>query len=109
MLSHVFDGSRIRGKYWQVLINGTQRSIALTVTSTTTDACIGTHNKGSKSNEWTKYYHTALEAKLVLNNNIVVSLCVAPEPKSPTTAGLVCPHYAEYNGHTEEDDNMIIT
>jgi hypothetical protein len=24
MRSHVFDGSRVRGKYWQVLIDGTQ-------------------------------------------------------------------------------------
>jgi hypothetical protein len=70
--SPVFDDSRIRGKYWQVLIDGTP-IYSFGRHKYCSQCLYKIHNKGT-DNEWTEYYHTALEAKLVLNDNIVISL-----------------------------------
>lgn len=68
-----FENSKIRGKYWQILIDGTQ----LCNQSEPLDKrCLTkTHrNKGDGSIRYVEYYYYVLEAKLVVNNNIVISI-----------------------------------
>ncbi len=68
--SKAFDGARIRGKYWQVIIDGTQ----LHSSQKELDGGVyRVHNRG-KAEEYTEYYWYVLEAKLVLHPKIVVSI-----------------------------------
>ncbi len=68
--SKAFDGARIRGKYWQVIIDGTQ----LHSSRKELDGGVyRVHNRG-KAEEYTEYYWYVLEAKLVLHPKIVVSI-----------------------------------
>jgi hypothetical protein len=69
----VFKESRMRNRYWQILIDGSQLF--------TTDE---DHSKGSlfrtykdKDGNITKveYYYYVVEAKVLLNSNIVISIC----------------------------------
>ena len=69
----VFEKSRIRNRYWQILIDGSQLF--------TTDE---EHSKGAlfkvyKNKDGTikkvKYYYYVVEAKVLLNNEIVISIC----------------------------------
>lgn len=59
-----FEGNRVRGKYWQIIIDGTQldkRSL------------FRVHKRGTPE-EYTEYYYYVLEAKIVLQPDIVVSI-----------------------------------
>ncbi len=68
--SKAFDGARIRGKYWQVIIDGTQ----LHSSRQELDGGVyRVHNRG-KAEEYTEYCWYVLEAKLVLHPKIVVSI-----------------------------------
>jgi len=68
--SKAFDGAKIRGKYWQVIIDGTQ----LYSSQKKLDGGVyRVHNRG-KAEEYTEYYWYVLEAKLVLHPKIVVSI-----------------------------------
>jgi len=62
---------RIRGKYWQVVIDGTQ------LYSTREDldgkSLYWIHNRGSET-EYRENHYYVLEAKLVLHPGIIVSL-----------------------------------
>lgn len=68
-----FEDSRIRGKYWQILIDGTQ---LYNDTNPLDIRCLTkTHrNKEDGSIRYIEYYYYVLEAKLVVNNNIVISI-----------------------------------
>jgi len=66
-----FENSRIRNKYWQVVVDGTQ---LYSSDKRHCEHCLTrTHNKG-KENESVEYYHMVLEAKLVLFDDIVISI-----------------------------------
>ena len=69
--SGTFDGAKIRGKYWQILIDGT--GIVSSREELDGPYTFKVHNKGTDK-EYTEYFYYALEAKLVLGNDIVVSV-----------------------------------
>lgn len=66
-----FDDARIRGRYWQVILDGTQ---LLSSRNELPGHCLyRVHNRG-KENEYKEYYYYVLEAKLVLGENVVISI-----------------------------------
>ena len=69
--SRAFEAARIRGKYWQVLIDGTQLYRSRNPLDEKSLYCI--HQKGTEG-EYRENYYYVLEAKLVLHPAIVVSL-----------------------------------
>lgn len=68
-----FEDSRVRGKYWQILIDGTQ---LCNTTIPLDKRCLKkTHrNKEDGSIRYIEYYYYVLEAKLVVKDNIVISI-----------------------------------
>ena len=70
---NTFNDSRIRGKYWQILIDGTTLS---SFSHKHCDKCLFRRHKNKKG-EVTRveFYHCVLEAKLVLHENLVFSIC----------------------------------
>lgn len=69
--SKAFDGARIRGKFWQVLIDGS--GMVASRTKLDGNYIFRVYHKGMEQ-EYTEYEYYALEAKLVLADNIVVSV-----------------------------------
>ena len=69
--SRVFEGSRIRGKYWQVIVDGTQ--LESSRRELDPKSLYRIHRKGTPE-EYREYYYYVLEAKLVLRNDILVSI-----------------------------------
>lgn len=69
--SRVFEGARIRGKYWQVIVDGTQ--LTSSPRQLDGESLYRVHNRGEE-NEYTEYYYYVLEAKLYLHENIYVSI-----------------------------------
>lgn len=69
--SRAFEGARIRGKYWQVIVDGTQ--LASNTRQLDGESLYRVHNRG-KEDEYTEYYYYVLEAKLYLHKNIYVSI-----------------------------------
>lgn len=69
--SRAFEKARLRGKYWLVIIDGTQ----LYSSHEKLDGkCLHrVHNKGT-DREYTEYYYYVLEAKLMLHPGIYVSI-----------------------------------
>lgn len=68
--SRAFEDMRIRGKYWQVIIDGTQ--LYSTRKDLDEKSLYRTHQKGTE-NEYRENYYYVLEAKLVLHPEIIVS------------------------------------
>jgi hypothetical protein len=70
---NTFNDSRVRGKYWQVLIDGTT---ICSYNERHCEHCLFRRHKNKKG-EVTRieYYHSVLEAKLVLHENLVFSIC----------------------------------
>ena len=69
--SRAFENARIRGKYWQIIIDGTQLHSSQ---GELDGRCLyRIHNKGTPE-EYKESYYYVLEAKLVLHPNIVVSV-----------------------------------
>jgi hypothetical protein len=67
-----FEGSRIRGRYWQILVDGVH---LCTFKERHCPHCLTKTHKDKEGNpSRTEYYHYALEAKLVLNGDIVCSI-----------------------------------
>jgi len=70
---NTFKNSRVRGKYWQILIDGT------TLTSFPhkhCNKCLYRRYKNKKGEVTSvEFYHYVLEAKLVLHENLVFSIC----------------------------------
>jgi len=67
-----FEDNRIKGKYWQIIIDGTGW---VSFDYRHCEHCLSRTYKNDDGNEGkTVYYHYVLEAKLVLANNIVVSI-----------------------------------
>ena len=69
--SRVFEGMRIRGKYWQVIIDGTQ--ILSTRRELDGKCMYRIHNRGTPE-EYKESCYYVLEAKLVLHPEIIVSI-----------------------------------
>lgn len=69
--SRAFEGARIRRKYWQVIIDGTQ--IYSSRKELDEKSLYRVHNKGTET-EYTEHYYYVLEAKLVLHPDIIVSI-----------------------------------
>jgi hypothetical protein len=69
----IFNDSKIRGKYWQIIIDGTQ--LYSFHNQRHCDHCLTrTHRDKDKNITSIDYYHYILEAKIVFNNNIVISI-----------------------------------
>lgn len=66
-----FNDARIRGKYWQIIIDGTQ--IYSSRKELDGHYLYRVHNKGTEK-EYKEYYYYLLEAKLVLRDNVCVSI-----------------------------------
>ena len=69
--SRAFEDMRIRGKYWQIIIDGTQ--ICSTHGELDGRSLYRTHNRGTEK-EYRENYYYVLEAKLVLHPKILVSI-----------------------------------
>jgi hypothetical protein len=70
-----FYNSRIRGKYWQILIDGTELYNFGALDEPHCAQCLKKEHKDKQGNiVWTEYYHSVLEAKLVINGDIVLSI-----------------------------------
>ena len=69
--SRAFEGNRIRGKYWQVIVDGTQ--LHSSRGELDEKSLYRVHNRGTKE-EYRESYYYVLEAKLVLHPDVVVSL-----------------------------------
>ena len=69
--SRAFEKSRIRGKYWQIIIDGTQ---LYSSREKPEGKCLyRVHNRGTEK-EYTEYYYYVLEAKIMLHPKICVSI-----------------------------------
>ena len=69
--SKAFDDARIRGKYWHIIIDGT--GICSSRNELDGNYIFRVHNKGTDK-EYTEYSYYVVEAKIVLGNDIVVSI-----------------------------------
>ena len=69
--SRVFEDMRIRGKYWQVIIDGTQ--LCSSRGELDGKSLRRIHNKGT-GKEYQENYYYVLEAKLVLHPKILISI-----------------------------------
>lgn len=69
--SRAFEGSRVRGRYWQVILDGTQ--LESSRKELDPKSLYRTHRKGTPE-ECREYYYYVLEAKLVLRGDILVSI-----------------------------------
>lgn len=66
-----FEEARMRGKYWQVILDGTQ--LYRSRRELDEHSLFRIRNKGTEE-EYTEYYYYVLEAKLVLHEKIQVSI-----------------------------------
>ena len=69
--SRAFEDGRIRDKYWQVVVDGTQ--IISSRTELDGNYTFKVHNAG-KETEYIEYCYYVLEAKIVLRNDVIVSI-----------------------------------
>lgn len=69
--SRAFEGNRIRGKYWQVIVDGTR--LHSSRGELDGKSLYRVHNRGTKE-EYRENYYYVVEAKLVLHPGVVVSL-----------------------------------
>lgn len=69
--SRAFENMRIRGKYWQVIIDGTQ--LCSSREELEGKSLYRIHNRGTEK-EYRENYYYVLEAKLVLHPKIIISI-----------------------------------
>ena len=69
--SRAFEQARINGEYWQVIIDGTR--LYTSYEPLDGHYLFKVHHKGT-ADEYTEYYYYVLEAKIVLHNEICVSI-----------------------------------
>ena len=69
--SRAFERARIAGKYWQIILDGTQ--LYSSREKPDGNCLYRVHNKGTER-EYTEYYYYVLEAKLMLHPDIYVSI-----------------------------------
>ena len=69
-----FKDGRFRNRYWQIIVDGVK--LVETDEEHSVGALFKVHrNKEDKSIAWVEYYYYALEAKILLPNGIVISVC----------------------------------
>lgn len=92
---HTFDNSRIRGKYWQIIVDGVEMH---NTNKRHCPHCLTREHKDKDGNiVWVEYYHCVLEAKLVLNGKIVVSIATEfIENQKPNVSKQDCERKAFY-------------
>jgi hypothetical protein len=90
-----FENSRIRNKYWHILVDATQ---LFTFRERHCDHCLKREHKDKDGNiQWVEYYHVVLEAKLVINGDIVISIATEfIENESPDVRKQDCERKAFY-------------
>ena len=102
---NTFNDSRIRGKYWQVLIDGTTLS---SFNKKHCDKCLFRRHKNKKGEvTYIEFYHNVLEAKLVLHENLVFSICtvfIENENGIPSEEELFSPDYDEPSNEKMKQD-----
>lgn len=69
--SHAFDQSRIRGRYWQIILDGTQ--LESSRKKLDEKSLYRVHHRGTEE-EYTEYYYYVLEAKLYLHADVQISI-----------------------------------
>ena len=69
--SRAFEQARIKGEYWQIIIDGTR--LYTSFDPLDGNYLFKVHSKGT-DNEYTEYYYYVLEAKIVLHDEICVSI-----------------------------------
>jgi len=69
--SRAFENMRIRGKYWQIIIDGTQ--LCSTHAELDGKSLYRIHKKGTENEQKENYYYV-LEAKLVLHPKVIISI-----------------------------------
>lgn len=69
--SRAFEAARLRGKYWQIIIDGTQLYRSRKDLGEHSLFC---RKKKGTGEEYTEYYYYVLEAKVVLHEKIQVSI-----------------------------------
>lgn len=69
--SRAFEDARIRGKYWQIIIDGTQLYRSRKDLGEHSLFC---RKKKGTEEEYTEYYYYVLEAKVILHEKIQVSI-----------------------------------
>lgn len=69
--SHAFDDGRIRGRYWQIIVDGTQ--LESSRKELDKKSLYRVHHRGEDA-EYKEYYYYVLEAKLYLHTDIQVSI-----------------------------------
>lgn len=69
--SRAFENARIRDRYWQVIVDGTQ--IYSSRHELDEKSLFRVHNRDT-DREYTEYYYYVLEAKIVLHPDIIVSI-----------------------------------
>jgi len=83
-----FKGGKIRNKYWQVLIDGTR--LFMINEDDSENNLYKVHRNPDGTVKWVEYYCYVVEAKLLLPNNIVISIltefCENDEGVSPDAA-----------------------
>ena len=90
-----FENSRIRNKYWHIVVDATQ---LYSFSERHCEHCLERKFKDSEGNIIRKeYYHVVLEAKIVLNGNIAISICTEfVENESPDVTKQDCELNAFY-------------
>jgi len=93
---NTFKDSRVRGKYWQILVDATTLS---SFPHKHCDKCLFRRYKNKKGVVTrVEFYHCVLEAKLVLHENLVFSICtvfIDNEEPIPDEAELYSSDYDE--------------
>ena len=69
--SRAFENARIRGRYWQVIVDGTQINSSRKELD---GGCLYRIHKRGTAEEYVEYYYYVLEAKLYLHKDIYVSI-----------------------------------
>jgi len=102
---NTFNGSRVRGKHWQILIDGTT---LCSFSHKHCDYCLFRRYKNKKGEVTNvEFYHYVLEAKLVLHENLVFSICtefVDNEDGIPDEATLYSSDYDEDSYEKKKQD-----
>ena len=90
-----FENSRVRNKYWQVIIDGTQ---LYTFNERHCEHCLMREHKNEAGEvKRVEYYHVVLEAKLAINGNMVISIATEfVENESPGVKKQDCERNAFY-------------
>ena len=105
---NTFKNSRVRGASWQILIDGTELA---SFKHRHCDHCMFKRYKNKKGEvKRVEFYHSVLEAKLVLNGKLVFSICtvfIENEDPIPDEAVLWSSDYDEPGLEKKKQDSEL--